>query len=57
MNELPAILVVEDDHLIQSVVEEALKEGGFEITVASSAGKLSNCSTVPAANIGRSSPT
>lgn len=37
MNELPAILVVEDDHLIQSVVEEALKEGGFEITVASSA--------------------
>ena len=33
---LPAILVVEDDHLIQFVVEEALKEGGFETIVASS---------------------
>ena len=37
MQGLPAILVVEDDHLIQSVVEEALKEGGFEIVVASTA--------------------
>jgi DNA-binding NtrC family response regulator len=37
MNELPSVLVVEDDHLIQSVVEEALKEGGFEIAIASSA--------------------
>ena len=36
MQDLPAILVVEDDHLIQSVVEEALKEGGFETMVASS---------------------
>ena len=36
MQDLPAILVVEDDHLIQSVVEEALKEGGFETIVASS---------------------
>jgi CheY-like chemotaxis protein len=34
---LPTILVVEDDHLIQSVVEEALKEGGFEIVIASTA--------------------
>jgi DNA-binding response OmpR family regulator len=33
---LPTILVVEDDHLIQSVVEEALKEGGFDIVIASS---------------------
>jgi DNA-binding response OmpR family regulator len=30
------ILVVEDDHLIQSVVEESLTEGGFKVTVASS---------------------
>jgi DNA-binding response OmpR family regulator len=37
MQGLPTILVVEDDHLIQSVVEEALKEGGFEIVVASTA--------------------
>ena len=36
MQDLPAILVVEDDHLIQNVVEEALKEGGFETIVASS---------------------
>ena len=36
MQDLPAILVVEDDHVIQSVVEEALKEGGFETIVASS---------------------
>ena len=36
MQDLPTILVVEDDHLIQSVVEEALKEGGFEIVIASS---------------------
>jgi DNA-binding response OmpR family regulator len=38
MQGLPKILVVEDDLLIQSVVEEALKEGGFEIDIASSAG-------------------
>jgi CheY-like chemotaxis protein len=36
MQGLPTILVVEDDHLIQSVVEEALKEGGFETVIASS---------------------
>src|ERR1700694_656101 len=36
MPDLPTILVVEDDHLIQSVVEEALKEGGFDIVIASS---------------------
>jgi DNA-binding response OmpR family regulator len=33
---LLVILVVEDDHLIQSVVEECLTEGGFEIAIASS---------------------
>jgi DNA-binding response OmpR family regulator len=33
---LPVILVVEDDHLIQSVVEESLTDGGFEIVIASS---------------------
>ena len=36
MEDLPAILVVEDDHLIQSVVEEALSDGGFEIVIVSS---------------------
>jgi hypothetical protein len=34
--DLPIVLIVEDDHLIQSVVEEALTEGGFEIVIASS---------------------
>jgi DNA-binding response OmpR family regulator len=37
MHCFPTILVVEDDHLIQSVVEETLTEGGFEIDIASSA--------------------
>jgi CheY-like chemotaxis protein len=37
MQGLPTILVVEDDLLIQSVVEDALKDGGFEIDIASSA--------------------
>jgi DNA-binding response OmpR family regulator len=30
------LLVVEDDHLIQGVVEECLTDGGFEIAIASS---------------------
>jgi DNA-binding response OmpR family regulator len=30
------ILVVEDDHLVRSVVEENLADGGFEIATASS---------------------
>ena len=36
MDNLPIILVVEDDHLIQSVVEESLTDGGFEIVISSS---------------------
>ena len=30
------ILVVEDDHFIQSVVEESLTDGGYEVVIASS---------------------
>jgi DNA-binding response OmpR family regulator len=33
---LPVILVVEDDQQIQSIVEEALTDGGFESVIASS---------------------
>jgi DNA-binding response OmpR family regulator len=33
----PSILVGEDDQLIQSVVEEALSDGGFEPNIAASA--------------------
>jgi DNA-binding response OmpR family regulator len=36
LENLPVILVVEDDHLIQGVVEESLADGGFEIVIASS---------------------
>ena len=35
MENLQVILVVEDDHLVQSVVEESLTDGGFEIVIAS----------------------
>jgi DNA-binding response OmpR family regulator len=33
---LPVILVVEDDHLVLSVVEDSLVDGGFETVIASS---------------------
>jgi DNA-binding response OmpR family regulator len=33
---LPVILVVEDDRLVQSVIEDGLTDGGFEIEIASS---------------------
>ena len=36
MDDLAAILVVEDDTSIQAAVEEALSGGGFEIVIASS---------------------
>ena len=36
MDDLVVILVVEDDQTIQSVIEEALSDGGFEIAIASS---------------------
>jgi CheY-like chemotaxis protein len=31
---LPVILVVEDDHVVQSMVEESLSEGGFDLAIA-----------------------
>jgi CheY-like chemotaxis protein len=33
---LPVILVVEDDHVVQSMVEESLSEGGFDLAIAAS---------------------
>jgi DNA-binding response OmpR family regulator len=36
LEDLPIILVVEDDQLLQSFVEEALTDGGFEIVIAAS---------------------
>ena len=37
MSELPLILVVEDEYLLQGIVEEALIEAGFETDILSSA--------------------
>jgi DNA-binding response OmpR family regulator len=34
--DLPLILVVEDEPLIQSLIEEALSEGGFDMVIAAS---------------------
>ena len=36
-SDLPAVLIVEDDVLIQGIVEDALKEGVFETAIAPSA--------------------
>jgi CheY-like chemotaxis protein len=36
VHDLPIVLVVEDDQLIQGVAEETLSGGGFELVIASS---------------------
>jgi DNA-binding response OmpR family regulator len=36
LEDLPLDLVIEDDQLIQSIVEDALTEGGFELVIVSS---------------------
>jgi DNA-binding response OmpR family regulator len=36
LEDLPVILVVEDDQLVQSLVEETLSEGGFQPAIAAS---------------------
>ena len=48
---LPIILLAEDDVLIQGIVEEALRDGGFEIAIASSP---SRCSTLRTSATARS---
>ena len=37
MEDLLIILVVEDDHLVRSLAEETLSEGGYKVAIASSA--------------------
>jgi DNA-binding response OmpR family regulator len=37
LKELPVILVIEDDQVIQGMVEEALSDGGFESAITASA--------------------
>ena len=36
MANVPVVLVVEDDELLQEVVHDALKEGGFDLTTVAS---------------------
>ena len=36
LEDLPVILIVEDEPLIQSLVEEALSDGGFQPAITSS---------------------
>ena len=36
MEDVPVILVVEDDQLVQTMVEVALSDGGFEPAIAAS---------------------
>jgi DNA-binding response OmpR family regulator len=36
LEELPVILVVEDDQAVQGTVDDALSEGGFEVAIAAS---------------------
>jgi DNA-binding response OmpR family regulator len=37
LKELPVILIIEDDHVIRGIVEEALSDGGFQPAIAASA--------------------
>jgi DNA-binding response OmpR family regulator len=37
VHEPPVILIIEDDTLIQDIVDDALREGGFETAIAPSA--------------------
>ena len=36
MEKLPIVLVVQDDQLLRSIVEESLTDGGFDIVIATS---------------------
>ena len=40
---VPVILVIEDDNALQVVVEDALSEGGFEAAIAASASARGDC--------------
>jgi len=42
--DVPVVLVVEDEYQLQEIVEEALIDGGFEATIASSGEEALTCS-------------
>jgi hypothetical protein len=41
--ELPTVMVIEDDQLVQGFVEEALAEGGFEVAAVGSGEEAVHC--------------
>jgi CheY-like chemotaxis protein len=43
VNETPVVLVVEDDELMQGVLEDALREGGFETAISASGERRLRC--------------
>ena len=47
MNDKVAVLVVEDDQVIQGLVEEALSEGGFHPTITSSGEEAARLLKIP----------
>lgn len=42
MSEAPIILIVEDDEAIQTVIEDALTDGGFEPAIARTGEEANN---------------
>jgi CheY-like chemotaxis protein len=49
LNELPVILLVEDDQGIQGIVEDTLSEGGFEVVIAASGEEAATLLSAPTA--------
>jgi CheY-like chemotaxis protein len=49
LNELPVILLVEDDQEIQGIVEDTLSGGGFEVVIAASGEEAATLLSAPTA--------
>jgi DNA-binding response OmpR family regulator len=57
VSDLPLVLVVEDEYPLQGLVEEALREGGFETAILSSGEEVLTLFRARWRTTGRSSPT
>jgi CheY-like chemotaxis protein len=57
VSDVPLVLVVEDEYPLQGLVEEALREGGFETAILSSGEEALTLFRGKVAPIARSSPT
>jgi DNA-binding response OmpR family regulator len=55
--DVPHVLVVEDEYSLQGLVEEALREGGFETAILSSGEEALTLFRARWRITGRSSPT